>query len=609
MSPPREPARPAPLEVLARIASGLCRDARISRVELAPDDRWSFAPATRTLRVGASTLATGGIEVCAGILAHEVGHAFLSRYHLLPRKLPGALAGRWLNAIEDPRVEAWMAARYPGVGAWLDAAAWHACGTWTLQDLPALRTEQWCLGACLDAHPAGARILAGLAPSVRRSLDTTIEARRIYRDGFLPPVDLGAWVDSVPAVNEAYEALHRRHALPAEVYDAEKVARLLAVRAWEHACAHILPTVQALHAEDLADLARLVAGDEELKARLWNAAGAHRTSLFGGVPAPEDALKAYRDGQRAAGAPDDDDHDLARVWYAAWQDQVHAQHTHPRLSATPTMQATCKVGEDGIGALRTAAPGPVRPTPPAALVGRLETALRRSLRQERKQQGRARAHQGVRADLRRVMVNDGVHARDPSRWQPAWQRATPTRHDAAFALLIDCSGSMRGERIEAAMRAAEVFAEALARVGAPFVVAGFQDDLFVLATQDATPEQARSGIAEAAREVSGTRPAGRNQPQHNDDGPCLLAAAQVLRALHARQRVLVVLSDGVPAGRRSDEADLVRAVQTLSAAGDIDLIGMGIGEGATHIARFYPRHVVVPAVAQLPEALVRVLAA
>lgn len=609
MSPPSEPGRPTQLEVLARIASGLCRDARISRVELAPDDRWSFAPSTRTLRVGASTLATGGIEVCAGILAHEVGHAFLSRYHLLPRRLPGALAGRWLNAIEDPRVEAWMAARYPGVGAWLDAAAWHASGTWTLQDLPALRTEQWCLGACLDAHPAGARILAGLAPSVLRSLDATAQARRVYRDGFLPPAELGAWVDALPEIKDAYEAVHHRHALPVEVHDAEKVARILAVRAWEHACAHILPTVQALHAEDLSELASLVAGDEDLKGRLWNAAGSRRTSLFAGVPSPEDALRAHRDGQRATGEPDADDHDLATVWYTAWQDGLHAHHAHPRLSATPAMQATCNVGEDGLGAVSAAAPRAARPAPPAALVGRLETALRQALRLERKQQGRGRAHQGVRADLRRVMVNDGVHARDPSRWQPAWQRATPTRHDAAFALLIDCSGSMRGERIEAAVRAAEVFAEALARVGAPFIVAGFQDELFILATQDATAEQARRGIADAAREVAGTRPGGRNQPQHNDDGPCLLTAAKVLRSLQARQRVLVVLSDGAPAGRRSDEADLQRAVQTLSAAGDIDLIGMGIGEGATHVARFYPRHVVVPAVAQLPEALIRVLAA
>ncbi len=609
MSATGEPPSPTRLEVLARVASGLCRDARISRVELAPDDRWSFAPATRTLRVGAHTLATGGIEVCAGILAHEVGHAFLSRYHLLPRQLPGALAGRWLNAIEDPRVEAWMAARYPGVGAWLDAAAWHASGTWTLRDVPALRTEQWCLGACIDAHPAGARILAGLAPSVRRGLEATSTARRTYRDGFLPPVDLGSWVDATPAVTDTYEAIHRRYALPHEANDAEKVARILAVRAWEHACAHILPTLQALHATDLSDLAALVAGDPELKARLWNAAGTRRTSLFAGVPSPEDALRAYRDGQRAAGTPEGDDHDLAEVWYTAWQDLRSTQHAHPRLSATPAMPSTCSVGEDGLRAANAASPPPARPAPPAALVGRLETALRESLRRERRQPGRGRAHGGVRADLRRVMVNDGVHARDPSRWLPAWHRVSPTRHDAAFALLIDCSGSMRGAKIEAAMRAAEVFAEALARVGAPFVVAGFQDELFVLATQAASPEQARRGIAEAAREVAGARPGGRNQPQHNDDGPCLLAAAQLLRALCARQHVLVVFSDGVPAGRRSNEGDLVRAVQTLSAGGDIDLIGMGVGDDATHVAKFYPRHVVVPAVAQLPEALVKVLAA
>jgi hypothetical protein len=48
-------------------------------------------------------------------------------------------------------------------------------------------------------------------------------------------------------------------------------------------------------------------------------------------------------------------------------------------------------------------------------------------------------------------------------------------------------------------------------------------------------------------------------------------------------------------------------VDRLTREGDIDLVGIGIGAGATHVAHFYPRHVVVDRVAALPAALVRVL--
>jgi cobalamin biosynthesis protein CobT len=181
------------------------------------------------------------------------------------------------------------------------------------------------------------------------------------------------------------------------------------------------------------------------------------------------------------------------------------------------------------------------------------------------------------------------------------------RADAAFALLIDCSGSMRGPKITAAIAAARVFAEALARVGAPFLVAGFQDVTFPLAPAGAPLARALDGIASARLEVAGTRPGGNNVPRHNDDGPCLLATAADLRALPARQRVLVVLSDGAPSGRRSDANDLRSAVARLTREGDIDLIGIGIGPQATHVSTYYPRHVVVERVDALPAALVRAL--
>jgi cobalamin biosynthesis protein CobT len=91
-------------------------------------------------------------------------------------------------------------------------------------------------------------------------------------------------------------------------------------------------------------------------------------------------------------------------------------------------------------------------------------------------------------------------------------------------------------------------------------------------------------------EVAGERPGGNNQNGFNDDGPCLEQAAGLLRQRPENKKILIVISDGVPAGRRSDESDLQRAIAQIQKEGSIYLFGIGLGPGTTHVRKFYPNH-------------------
>jgi hypothetical protein len=70
--------------------------------------------------------------------------------------------------------------------------------------------------------------------------------------------------------------------------------------------------------------------------------------------------------------------------------------------------------------------------------------------------------------------------------------------------------------------------------------------------------EVRARLSEIPLEVAGNRPQGDNQPRWNDDGPCLLTAAEGLLALLYEERVLIVISDGLQEGSHSNATDLAK---------------------------------------------------
>jgi cobalamin biosynthesis protein CobT len=216
----------------------------------------------------------------------------------------------------------------------------------------------------------------------------------------------------------------------------------------------------------------------------------------------------------------------------------------------------------------------------------LTTALEDLLRPRRRLHETAGFRSGYRLDLRRVMAFEA----DPRLWDKLWRRKSiPDRHQTAVSLLVDLSGSMQGAKAEAAQAGTVLLAEALHRLEIPFAINGFQDRLIHFADfHDGLTERVRQGVGEMALEAAGRRPGGNNVPGYNDDGPCLREAAEQLLSNAADDRILIVVSDGMPAGRRSTEEDLHNVIRLLVREPRLRLIGVGIGPDTEHVRDFYP---------------------
>jgi hypothetical protein len=570
---------------LAAIASGLGQDAGIG---LEVGDHWAWDPVRRVLIVSSADVVARGAAYCAGIVAHEVGHVLISRYLALPVVFPNPAAGMAaLNAIEDPRVEHWIGGRFPGARAWLRLGRGEA------HVRPAIASAffAYCFAAAAegenDFRPSGEALPQGVA----EALDATRDARRRYRDT-APPTDLGVR----DAIETQLRYLHEVHPRmrgaiwPPELR--EQAIRLSAHDALELATAEILPTVAELYLRDRERIARHLQRHPET-------AAAAREHLRRGGGAFPGLGNLFGEGGEAAG-------DDARALADALLGAAASGRSHRPLTEGATARA--RPGRGGDAGSR-AADARLR-LPPSelpyerarrhvsaqidALVQHLETILR----PRRRLGARAGYPSGHRLDLRRVMTFEA----DPRRWNELWMRPTiPDRHEVAIGLLVDLSGSMSGAPARNALLGTVLLAETLERLGIDYAIDGFQDELIPFcAFHERLDATVQARIAEMPKEAGGSRPGGHNQASYNDDGPCLLAFAEKVQARPASERVVIVVSDGVPAGRRSGDEDLHRAVRTLRQPGaDLRLIGLGLGPGTGHVRRFYPEHRADVPIAQL----------
>ncbi len=566
---------------LAALAAGLCQDAGIDLV-VAPGG-WSWDPVSRTIRVSAEGLAEQGAAYCAGIVAHEVGHFYVSRYTSFPVAFPSVRAA-WslLNAIEDPRVDRWICRRYPGAAAWQEHAK--------VDELATTGSMPTFLRFCLECAAEGDRDWRPSVPPaegeereplpdvVVAALAATRDARRAYAET-APPTDPDQPVDP--------EVLRRWRE---EVWPHARVTRWAPRRreqrvqwsAWEaHALAQaeVLPAAAALW---LADRDRIGAFLLSHPAH----AGAGRRLLEEGRP---EALVGAAMRSDAAPRP-------LPPWAEELAGQLLDGAVGGRVSAP--LLGPARPGERGHRG-RPWRTGPRLPRwKPASdydrayaqVADQIEELVRHLediLRPRRRMRARSGYPSGRSIDLRRAMTFEA----DPRRYDELWVRTSiPDRREAVFSLLVDLSGSMQGQKAHAALLGTVLVAETLHRLEVPFAIDGFQDVLVPLCDfREPFGPAVRRRIAEMVQEVEGCRAGGNNVPRYNDDGPCLLEHAEKLLAQPGTDRVLVVVSDGIPEGRRSEPDDLHRAVATLrERAEELRLVALGLGPQTGHVRRFYP---------------------
>jgi nitric oxide reductase activation protein len=196
-----------------------------------------------------------------------------------------------------------------------------------------------------------------------------------------------------------------------------------------------------------------------------------------------------------------------------------------------------------------------------------------------------------------------------------------TSKDTAVMLLVDNSGSMQGGRIVVAMQAAYALAQTLERVGIPSEIIGFTTGaLSSSSRQQAYDEYSKHGIRFSRdcstivmpifktfnERLNGTvkkRIAYQLNAQvgmnTNTDGESLEYAAQRLIPRRERRKVMLVLSDGQPVGEGTS-THLKATVKSLTKMG-VETVGIGIQTDA--VKNYYPRHMTLNNLQELPAAV------
>jgi len=192
---------PALLGELSSLAAQVIGE-EVSVVSGEPGCMWSWNWKDREITVCPEDLSARSADVCRAVLMHECAHAAITRiYDLLDRDRQD-LYRDLLNILEDIRIEAWLAERFPGCAPWLALAnrvfghearkaPWPAGQQ--LQFLKGLLEERW-FG---DISP-------GAAPEVVEALAETRDAVAEMARCIPPPA---------PGRAAAREILHSQQAM------------------------------------------------------------------------------------------------------------------------------------------------------------------------------------------------------------------------------------------------------------------------------------------------------------------------------------------------------------------------------------------------------------
>ncbi len=169
--------------------------------------------------------------------------------------------------------------------------------------------------------------------------------------------------------------------------------------------------------------------------------------------------------------------------------------------------------------------------------------------------------------------------------------------DYAITLLVDLSGSMqRNRKIQEAFKSAVVLAETLSNLGIKLEIVGFQDIVLEFKSfEEQIDEPMREKLNQMILEVYGSNPGGHNNPGDNDDGASLIEASKHLADQIAKNKFLIVLSDGEPymdSGKKSSsqlDRELREAVAEITINTNQKLIGLGFNSQA--VAKYYENHI------------------
>lgn len=164
--------------------------------------------------------------------------------------------------------------------------------------------------------------------------------------------------------------------------------------------------------------------------------------------------------------------------------------------------------------------------------------------------------------------------------------------DTAVCLLVDCSGSMSGSKFDMACCGAGALSEALKPLNIPFTTLGFTNHAD---RRDAPMIWVFNDFGERVptKELVARFSLASGLLWENTDGDAIAYAHAQLSKRKEKRKVLIVLSDGTPAGRTwaGDVRPYTKDVISSAEKAGIDVYGIGICD--RNVTDYYKKHEVV----------------
>jgi hypothetical protein len=176
------------------------------------------------------------------------------------------------------------------------------------------------------------------------------------------------------------------------------------------------------------------------------------------------------------------------------------------------------------------------------------------------------------------------------------------KSDTAVMLLMDCSGSMSTFKYNLAASCLTAISITLSELRIPHELLGFTDNAKVVTYEF------KSFAERVTRDKLIERFSAMNIRQNsNADGESVIIAATRLMARKEKQKVMFVLSDGMPAsyGHGDDQWYLKQVCEMIEEKSPIDLYGIGVKTDA--VQHFYRQHQVVDDITELDGILLKAL--
>lgn len=261
--------------------------------------------------------------------------------------------------------------------------------------------------------------------------------------------------------------------------------------------------------------------------------------------------------------------------------------------------------------------------------GPLQKTLRRLIAatmQVRKQPGfrRGRLHA---PSLHRLMTDDD---------KVFYKRSEAPAIDTAFTLLIDCSGSMNGNRLKLATETAYAIGTVLNKIGVEFECIGFTDNMHHPILNDPSYRRdldASAKVGNINRYTPLSMPTWKTFNErwnvtiqkrfakvfnttdginlgYTPEGCGIEFAARRLLKRPEQRKIMIVMTDGeayVPSYRANGTGERQHVPETIKAveAAGVEMVGIGINHGG--VTRNYDNNMVIQDVSEMPAELIKIL--